>query len=97
MENFKKIEDINGNVSMEELGKFIIINDRKSKLTSMVSLNKFANSDFDYKTNLLELTTLDKDYRDYVRAGNCDSEIVYKKRLAVVKKLEELEEILKTI
>lgn len=93
MENFKKIEDINGNVSMEELGKFIIINDRKSKL----SLNKFANSDFDYKTNLLELTTLDKDYRDYVRAGNCDSEIVYKKRLAVVKKLEELEEILKTI
>lgn len=97
MENFKKIEDMNSNVSMEELGKFIIINDRKSKLTSMVSLNKFANSDFDYKTNLLELTTLDNNYRDYVRAGNCNGELVYKKRLAVVKKLEELEEILKTI
>lgn len=97
MEEFKKIKDINHNVSMEELGKFIIINDRKAKLTSMLSLKKFSTSDFDYKTNLLELISLDNNYRDYVRAGNCNSDILYKKRLAVVKKLEELEEILKTI
>lgn len=97
MEDFKNVKDLNYNVSMEELGRFIVLNDRKSKVTSMFSLKKFAESGFDYKKNLLELITLEKDYKDYARTGNCDSDLLYKKRLAVVKKLEELEEILKTI
>ncbi|MGL4989721.1 MAG: hypothetical protein ACRC57_00945 [Sarcina sp.] len=97
MSNFEKIKDINENVSMEEFGRFIIINDRKSRLTNMVAIRKFANIGFDYKKHLLELKNLDDEYRAYARIGNCDAQELYKKRLAVVKKLEELEQVLRSI
>lgn len=89
--------DINENVSMEEFGRFTAINDRKAKLTNMVSIKRMANAGFDYKTNLLELKNLDDDYRAYVRLGNCNNKIIYEKRLAVVRKIEDLERVLATI
>lgn len=97
MNDFENFNDINENVSMEEFGRFIIINDRKSKLTNMFAIKRMINGGYDYKTNLLELKNLDDDYRNYARKGNCDIQILSEKRLAVVKKLEEIENVLRTI
>ena len=97
MMEFDDYEDINKNVSMEEFGRFVAINDKKARVTNMVALRKMSLGGFDYKTNLLALKSLDDDYKSYARAGNCDPEILYQKRLAVVNKIIELENILRTL
>lgn len=90
-------ENININVSLEEIGRFTALDDKKSKVTGMLALRRMKNAGLDASAHLEELRKLDSDYRTYVRAGNCDNTIVYQKRLAVVNKITELEEILKTL
>ncbi|MGL4741039.1 MAG: hypothetical protein ACRC41_09560 [Sarcina sp.] len=97
MSNFEEYVDINENVSLEEFGRFVAINDKKSKVTNMIALRKMKNAGIDHKTHLLELKKLDDDYRNYVRSGNCDEQILYEKRLAVINKINELEKLLYTL
>ncbi|MGL4449766.1 MAG: hypothetical protein ACRCTZ_01075 [Sarcina sp.] len=97
MIEFNEYEDINKNVSMEEFGRFVAINDKKARVTNMIALRKMSLGGYDYKSNLLELKSLDDDYKSYARAGNCDPELLFKKRLAVVNKITELEKILRTL
>ena len=88
MMEFDDYEDINKNVSMEEFGRFVAINDKKAKVTNMIALRKMSLSGFDYKTNLLELKSLDEDYKSYARAGNCDPDLLYL-YFAYLKKLQK--------
>lgn len=90
-------ENINIKVSLEEIGRFTAIDDKKSKVTGMLALRRMKNAGIDPVPHLEELRKLDNDYRSYVRAGNSDNNIIYQKRLAVVNKIIELEKILKTI
>ncbi|WP_297438870.1 hypothetical protein [uncultured Clostridium sp.] len=97
MMNYEGYVDINDKVSMEEFGRFTAINDKKSKITNMVAIRKMSLSNYDYKTNLLELKSLDDEYRGYARAGDCDSDVLFQKRLAVVNKINEIEAVLRTL
>lgn len=94
---FNEYEDINKNVSMEEFGRFVAINDKKARVTNMIALRKMSLGGYDYKSNLLELKSLDDDYKSYARTGNCDPELLFQKRLAVVNKITELENVLRTL
>lgn len=97
MIEFTEYKDINEKVSMEEFGRFVAINDKKAKVTNMLALRKMSLSNYDYKSNLLELKSLDDEYKSYARAGNCDEQILCEKRVAVVRKIEEIEAVLRTI
>ncbi|MGL4656022.1 MAG: hypothetical protein ACRCWM_09065 [Sarcina sp.] len=97
MMEFNEYEDINKNVSMEEFGRFVAINDKKARVTNMIAIRKMSLGGFDYKAHLLELKSLDDAYKNYAREGSCDADLLFQKRLAVVKKIEELESILRTL
>lgn len=90
-------EDINRNVSLEEMGRFTVIDDKIAKVTGMLAARKMANAGLDVRKIFFELKEIDNDYKTYVRAGNCDNKIVYEKRLAVVNKITEIENLLKTL
>ncbi|MGL5069421.1 MAG: hypothetical protein ACRC6T_16705 [Sarcina sp.] len=92
-----KYKDINENVSMEEFGRFVAINDKKSKVTNMLALRKMSLAGFDYKSNLLELKSLDDEYKNYARQGDCNADKLLEKRIAVVKKIEELEKVVRSL
>ncbi|WP_297520792.1 hypothetical protein [uncultured Clostridium sp.] len=95
--NLNDYEDINKNVSMEEFGRFVAINDKKSKVTNMLALRKMSMAGFDYKSNLLELKSFDDEYKRYARKGNCDQILLCEKRVAVVRKIEEIEKVLRSL